>query len=163
SGMPATVPVTLLGVPIEPPQSPWAFQPALMGPGDADGDLVGIGADLQPGTLLAAYRSGAFPMPVDVPVPGPDPQGSRRVLAWWSLRGRHRRVVRRREHVPPSHGRVEGGAGGPGRHAEGGRSLAGRRAVGHAPPPQPGCRGGQPPSLPGTPGRGPGPTAASRV
>ena len=82
--MPATVPVTLLGVPIEPPQSPWAFQPALMGPGDADGDLVGIGADLQPGTLLAAYRSGAFPMPVDVPVPGPDPQGSRRVLAWWS-------------------------------------------------------------------------------
>lgn len=30
---------------------------------DPDEDLVGIGADLEPGTLLAAYRSGLFPMP----------------------------------------------------------------------------------------------------
>jgi leucyl/phenylalanyl-tRNA--protein transferase len=30
---------------------------------DPEEDLVGIGADLQPGTLLAAYRQGLFPMP----------------------------------------------------------------------------------------------------
>lgn len=35
--------------------------------------MVGIGADLAPGTLLAAYRSGLFPMHVD---------GG--TLAWWS-------------------------------------------------------------------------------
>lgn len=40
--------------------------------------IVGVGADLEPGTLLAAYRSGLFPMPVD-PMFGP---GS--ALAWWS-------------------------------------------------------------------------------
>jgi leucyl/phenylalanyl-tRNA--protein transferase len=34
---------------------------------------VGVGADLEPGTILAAYRSGLFPMPVD--------DG---MLAWWS-------------------------------------------------------------------------------
>lgn len=41
-------------------------------PRQADGDLVGVGADLRPGTILAAYRSGLFPMPVD---------GR---LAWWA-------------------------------------------------------------------------------
>lgn len=35
--------------------------------------LAGIGADLQPGTLLAAYRTGLFPMAVN-----------RRLLGWWS-------------------------------------------------------------------------------
>src|SRR5207302_5485180 len=93
SGIGATVPVTLFGVPIEPPPSPWAFQPDRMRPsggggrGDGDGedgDLVGIGADLQPGTLLAAYRSGAFPMPVEVPGAGKGGRAPRRVLAWWS-------------------------------------------------------------------------------
>lgn len=48
-------------MPIEPPASAWTF-------GDPRGfdaldDLVGIGADLAPGTLLAAYRRGLFPMP----------------------------------------------------------------------------------------------------
>ena len=48
-------------MPIEPPPSAWTF-------GDPRGfdaldDLVGIGADLAPGTLLAAYRRGLFPMP----------------------------------------------------------------------------------------------------
>src|SRR5256885_15878296 len=38
---------------------------------DSDG-IVGTGADLEPGTLLAAYRSGLFPMPI----------GS--VMGWWS-------------------------------------------------------------------------------
>lgn len=42
-------------------------------PSEADGDLVAVGADLQPGTILAAYRSGMFPMNVD-----------ERNLGWWS-------------------------------------------------------------------------------
>jgi leucyl/phenylalanyl-tRNA--protein transferase len=37
------------------------------------GEIVGIGADLAPGTLLAAYRSGLFPMPA-----------RRGQMAWWS-------------------------------------------------------------------------------
>ncbi len=32
---------------------------------DPEDDLVAIGADLEPGTLLQAYRSGLFPMPAD--------------------------------------------------------------------------------------------------
>jgi leucyl/phenylalanyl-tRNA---protein transferase len=48
-------------MPTEPPPTAWTF-------GDPRGfdaldDLVGIGADLEPGTLLAAYRRGLFPMP----------------------------------------------------------------------------------------------------
>jgi len=44
-------------------------------PATADEDgLVGIGADLEPGTLLGAYRRGLFPMPA----------GRGRVPAWWS-------------------------------------------------------------------------------
>ena len=58
---------------MEPPPSRWRFPPAeAAGP---DG-IVAIGGDLEPGTLLAAYRSGLFPMPV--------PDGSRNLLAWWS-------------------------------------------------------------------------------
>ena len=48
--------------------------PASAGPGD---DLIAIGADLEPGTLLAAYRSGLFPMPVD-------PSRRRSDIAWYS-------------------------------------------------------------------------------
>ena len=48
-------------MPVEPPPSAWTFPPAESG----DGDLVAIGADLEPGTLLAAYRQGLFPMAVD--------------------------------------------------------------------------------------------------
>ncbi len=40
-------------------------------------DLVAVGADLAPGTLLAAYRSGLFPMPVD-------PRRRRSKMAWFS-------------------------------------------------------------------------------
>lgn len=39
---------------------------------DAEG-LVAVGADLEPGTLLAAYRTGLFPMPI-----------GRRDVGWWS-------------------------------------------------------------------------------
>jgi leucyl/phenylalanyl-tRNA--protein transferase len=56
--------------PIEPPPSRWTM-PA-NGPLD-DSDIVALGADLEPGTLLAGYRSGLFPMPFD-----------RRRIAWFS-------------------------------------------------------------------------------
>lgn len=39
-----------------------------------EGGLLGLGADLEPGTLLAAYRSGIFPMPI----------GPEEVIGWWS-------------------------------------------------------------------------------
>lgn len=55
---------------VEPPPTPWVLPAAETA--DESG-VVGVGADLEPGTLLAAYRSGLFPMPVD---------GG--VLAWWS-------------------------------------------------------------------------------
>ncbi len=58
-------------MPVEPSPTPWSFPPARHA--DAVG-VVGIGADLEPGTLLAAYRGGIFPMPV-----GEGPQ-----MAWWS-------------------------------------------------------------------------------
>lgn len=57
--------------PVEPPPTPWAFPaPWAWGPDE----LVCAGADLAPGTLLAAYRNGLFPMPL----------GRRRELGWWS-------------------------------------------------------------------------------
>lgn len=55
---------------IEPPATAWVFPP----PETADEHgIVGVGADLEPGTLLAAYRRGLFPMPI-----------GRRRLGWWS-------------------------------------------------------------------------------
>ena len=48
-------------MPIEPATSPWVF-PDVRSP-EFDDDLVAVGADLEPGTLLAAYRGGLFPMP----------------------------------------------------------------------------------------------------
>jgi leucyl/phenylalanyl-tRNA--protein transferase len=57
-------------VPIEPPPSRWTFpDPESFGPYD----LVAVGADLEPGTLLAAYRRGLFPMHTE--------DGE---LGWWS-------------------------------------------------------------------------------
>lgn len=50
-------------MPWEPPSSPWIF-PDLRDPrAERLDDLVAMGADLEPGTLLAAYRRGIFPMP----------------------------------------------------------------------------------------------------
>ena len=57
----------------EPPPSPWRFTVEGAAPGE---DLVGVGADLEPGTLLEAYRAGIFPM-------GLGPAGSP-PLGWWS-------------------------------------------------------------------------------
>lgn len=57
--------------PIEPPATGWQFpDPAAAEPGS---DLVAVGADLEPGTILAAYRRGLFPMNA-----APD------LLGWWS-------------------------------------------------------------------------------
>lgn len=50
--------------------SPWSMPDARLA--DDDG-LVAVGADLGPETLVAAYRSGLFPMPI-----------GRRRLGWWS-------------------------------------------------------------------------------
>ncbi len=52
--------------------SRWRFpSPAAM----PDGDLVSVGGDLEPETLVDAYRRGIFPMEVT---------GMRGVLGWWS-------------------------------------------------------------------------------
>jgi leucyl/phenylalanyl-tRNA--protein transferase len=42
-------------------------------PDDLEGEIVATGGDMAPGTILAAYRGGQFPMPLEG-----------RVLAWWS-------------------------------------------------------------------------------
>ncbi len=59
--------------PIEPPPTSWAFPD----PTTAGDELVAVGADLEPGTILAAYRSGLFPMPLG----GAEASG---VAGWWS-------------------------------------------------------------------------------
>lgn len=60
----------MTAVPVEPSPSPWMFPDVAHA--DAD-DLVAMGADLEPGTLLAAYRAGIFPMPGDTDA-----------MLWWS-------------------------------------------------------------------------------
>jgi len=60
-------------MPIEPAPSRWQLDLDPATPGD---DLVGIGADLEPGTLLMAYRAGLFPMGLGDD--GNEPTG------WWS-------------------------------------------------------------------------------
>ncbi len=58
-------------MPIEPPPSSWLLpDPALGEPGY---DVIAVGADLDPSTVLAAYRQGLFPMHLET--------GE---LAWWS-------------------------------------------------------------------------------
>ena len=58
-------------VPIEPPPTSWLLPPAESAD---ETEIVGVGADLEPGTLLAAYRGGLFPMRV----------GRGGPIAWWS-------------------------------------------------------------------------------
>lgn len=86
--------------PTEPSPSRWEF-PSTQG---IDSDLIGIGADLEPGTLLEAYRQGIFPMPTelcqdapteptkdaatelarDTTSPNSPSRKEASVLAWWS-------------------------------------------------------------------------------
>jgi leucyl/phenylalanyl-tRNA--protein transferase len=58
-------------VPVEPPPTRWALPSP-----DAAGasEIAGVGADLEPGTLLAAYRRGLFPMRIQAGGP----------IGWWS-------------------------------------------------------------------------------
>jgi leucyl/phenylalanyl-tRNA--protein transferase len=56
-------------VPVDPGPCRWR----LPDPRPAPNDLIAVGADLAPATLLAAYRHGLFPMP----------EGWRRI-GWWS-------------------------------------------------------------------------------
>jgi leucyl/phenylalanyl-tRNA--protein transferase len=60
----------MTAVPVEPMPSPWMFPDVARADSD---DLVAMGADLEPGTLLAAYRAGLFPMPGDTDT-----------MLWWS-------------------------------------------------------------------------------
>jgi leucyl/phenylalanyl-tRNA---protein transferase len=60
-------------VPVEPPPTPWQLEAHVTEPGE---DLVGVGADLEPGTILAAYRLGLFPMGVGA--------NGRPPVGWWS-------------------------------------------------------------------------------
>jgi leucyl/phenylalanyl-tRNA--protein transferase len=61
--------------PVEPPTTRWSFPATATAIAAAagEGEVVGAGADLEPGTILAAYRAGLFPMPV-----------RRGRVAWWS-------------------------------------------------------------------------------
>jgi len=63
------------GPPVEPPPTHWSFPESVLDIARAagEGEVVGVGGDLEPGTILAAYRHGLFPMPV-----------RRGVTAWWS-------------------------------------------------------------------------------
>ena len=54
--------------PVEPPPSRWDLPDPVAG----DGEVIAAGGDLEPGTVLDAYRRGLFPMRVEG------------VLAWWS-------------------------------------------------------------------------------
>jgi leucyl/phenylalanyl-tRNA--protein transferase len=56
--------------PTEPPPTRWALPDAEAAD---EREICGVGADLEPGTILAAYRRGIFPMRVH-----------RGPVAWWS-------------------------------------------------------------------------------
>ena len=71
-------------MPAEPPPTTWTLTAA---PDDHPHDAWARGADLEPGTLIGAYRLGLFPMPVE------------RELVWWSP---VRRAVVRVEAFTPS-------------------------------------------------------------
>src|SRR5437870_2506306 len=52
-------------------ESRWSFPPASRWP---DHDIIAVGGDLRPETLITAYRRGIFPMNVT----------DTRLLGWWS-------------------------------------------------------------------------------
>ena len=66
-------PVTAWSAPPQPvAENRWRFPPPSDWP---DSDIVAAGGDLEPPTLVAAYRQGLFPMPVEAAEP---------ILGWWS-------------------------------------------------------------------------------
>jgi leucyl/phenylalanyl-tRNA---protein transferase len=56
--------------PVHPGPNRWSLQ----SPEDDDGELIALGADLEPSTLLAAYARGLFPMRIERGGP----------IGWWS-------------------------------------------------------------------------------
>jgi leucyl/phenylalanyl-tRNA---protein transferase len=60
-------------MPILPPPSRYLFDATNAAPGE---DLIGVGADLAPGTILEAYTRGLFPMGLG--------RGGTPPLGWWS-------------------------------------------------------------------------------
>lgn len=60
-------------MPTSPPPTGWDLSGAPTPEGE---DLIAVGADLEPGTLLEAYRAGLFPMGLGVEGSGP--------IGWWS-------------------------------------------------------------------------------
>lgn len=60
---------------VEPPPTRWYFpdDPVALAGAAGETEVIGVGADLEPGTVLAAYRAGVFPMPV-----------RRGLIGWWS-------------------------------------------------------------------------------
>jgi len=59
--------------PVEPPPSRWDLpDPPPSSSDEPGGDVIAVGGDLEPGTILDAYRRGLFPMRADG------------MLAWWS-------------------------------------------------------------------------------
>ena len=73
-------------MPEEPAPTPWVLpDPSALPQELADQDLIGLGGDLEPGTLLAAYRSGIFPMHVAVEADeDPSDELAAREIGWWS-------------------------------------------------------------------------------
>ena len=59
---------------IHPPRTAWEFPAANTA---NENGVIGVGADLAPGTLLTAYRHGLFPMPAGG-------GGRPSQMAWWS-------------------------------------------------------------------------------
>ncbi|MGI8752474.1 MAG: leucyl/phenylalanyl-tRNA--protein transferase [Acidimicrobiales bacterium] len=64
-----------MATPRTPPATRWRFPqgPEEIARCTGDTEVVAIGADLEPGTVLAAYQAGIFPMPWRA-----------RKIAWWS-------------------------------------------------------------------------------
>lgn len=61
------------GAPVEPAPTRWDLAGAVPTPGE---DLVAVGGDLLPGTILSGYRAGLFPMGLEPGGHGP--------IGWWS-------------------------------------------------------------------------------
>jgi len=74
----------------EDPETEWNFDSVPM----QDDDLIAIGANLESGTLIQAYRHGMFPMPMDRKnwVGGAPSLVESSPLMLYTFRGRYRKI-----------------------------------------------------------------------
>lgn len=81
-------------MPIEPPPTRWRLPDPANAP--LGQEIIGVGGDLAPGTLLAGYRSGMFAMPEGDLLGwwSPDPRGLLRPAAFHASRSLHRSLRR---------------------------------------------------------------------